>query len=185
MNFESGGKPTAKILTVWNILLKSGILMTVPSSNTGFDNSPRATPATIAIRYGNKLPYFAMISNILYLLLFFSQNGEKLKNASNNVPASVATGAVISWLPSDNCPCNTVIGAAIRIPPLIEFGTPFTNLSASFVIPININTNATRSYSAIIACILSGPFSNPFKYARVNGSVGVIHPGTTGSPNHP
>ena len=125
MNFESGGKPTAKILTVWNILLKSGILMTVPSSNTGFDNSPRATPATIAIRYGNKLPYFAMISNILYLLLFFSQNGEKLKNASNNVPASVATGAVISWLPSDNCPCNTVIGAAIRIPPLIEFGTPF------------------------------------------------------------
>ena len=126
-----------------------------------------------------------MISNILYLLLFFSQNGEKLKNASNNVPASVATGAVISWLPSDNCPCNTVIGAAIRIPPLIEFGTPFTNLSASFVIPININTNATRSCNAIIACILSGPFSNPFKYARVNGSVGVIHPGTTGSPNHP
>ena len=26
--------------------------MTVPSSNTGFDNSPIATPATIAIRYG-------------------------------------------------------------------------------------------------------------------------------------
>ena len=70
--------------------------MTVPSSNTGFDNSPSATPATIAIRYGNKLPYFAIISNILYLLLFFSQNGEKLRNASNKVPASVAIGAVIN-----------------------------------------------------------------------------------------
>ena len=96
MNFESGGKPTAKILTVWNILLKSGILMTVPSSRTGFDNSPSATPANIATRYGNKLPYFAIISSILYLSLFFSQNGEKLRNASNKVPASVAIGAVIN-----------------------------------------------------------------------------------------
>ena len=87
----------------------------------------------------------------MYFSLFFSQNGEKLKNASNNVPESVAIGAVISWLPSESCPCNTVIGAAIRIPPLIEFGTPFTNLSASLVIPININTNATSSCNAIIA----------------------------------
>ena len=125
--------------------------MSVPSSRTGFDNSPSNTPANIAIRYGNKFPYFAMISNILYFSLFFSQNGEKLKNASNNVPESVAIGAVISWLPSESCPCNTVIGAAIRIPPLIEFGTPFTNLSASLVIPININTNATSSCNAIIA----------------------------------
>ena len=118
MNFESGGKPTAKILTVWNILLKSGILMTVPSSNTGLITL-QAQPCYHSDGDMGTSCHTCIISNILYLLLFFSQNGEKLKMQVIMYPAS-ATGAVISWLPSDNCPCNTVIGAAIRIPPLIE-----------------------------------------------------------------
>ena len=62
------------MLTMWKMLLKSGIRMIVPRSSTGFDSSPSNTPANIAIKYGNKLPYFAITSNILYLSLFFSQN---------------------------------------------------------------------------------------------------------------
>ena len=101
---DSGGNPTANMLTVWNIFEKSGILMTDPISRTGFASSPRATPRSMAIRYGNRFPYLAITSRILYFPLFFSQKGEKLKNARSRVPASVATGAVSSWLSSASCP---------------------------------------------------------------------------------
>ncbi|GFI38118.1 hypothetical protein IMSAGC015_02307 [Lachnospiraceae bacterium] len=184
-NTETGGNPTANTLTVRNISVKSGMRITLPSSSTGEASSPSTTPISIATRYGNRLPYFAITSKILILSRFFSQKGEKLRKASSSVPARVATGAVRSWLPSASCPWMTVIGAANRIPPLTEEGTSRTNLSASFVIPIKTKIHATRSWTAIMACIRWGPFSNPSRNASVNGSVGVIQPGTTGSPSHP
>ena len=68
---------------------------------------------------------------------------------------------------------------------MTEVGTLLTNLSANFVTPINKNMNATNNCTAIIAWMRCGPFSNPLMNAKVNGSVGVIQPGTTGSPSQP
>ena len=73
---DNGGNPTANMLTVWNIFEKSGILMTAPISRTGFASSPKATPRSMAIRYGYRFPYLAITSRILYFPLFFSQKGE-------------------------------------------------------------------------------------------------------------
>ena len=180
---DTGGIPTPKMLTSENILENSGILIKVPISSPGISSSPTISPTIIASRYGNRFPYRATISRNFESFLFSWYLSEKLIRSKSPTPATIAIGYLCILPPSPICPAITVIGAASRIPPFTDAGTAWTNLSASFEIPINKKTSPTSSCSAIIAWIRSCPIGNPSRKTIVNGSVGVIHPGTTGSPS--
>ena len=70
-----------------------------------------------------------------------------------------------------------------RIPDLIAFGIAPMILLARPVIPMKRKISPTTSCKAIMVWTRSGPCSVSVKKAVTSGIAGVIHPGTTGSPN--